>query len=244
MNKMNATPMRLNLKLTANTGDPVPYNHLHWLTGFLHRCVGESTLHDQLSLYSFGWLGGGKRAEGGGGLAFPQGSTWRVSFHDARHAKRLIDGAMQEPRVFADEEGNDDYGMRVFEIKEQEAPAFNGSHRFKTDGAPVIARRYREDGSREYLLSGEHPEAAGEVMTRVLRRKLTAAGYDQEHPESVTVQFDEMYPHARDKVATVKGTDHKGSICPVVVEGTPEAVRFAWTVGVGELTGSGFGALR
>ena len=59
MNRMNATPMRLNLKLTANTGDPVPYNHLHWLTGFLHRCVGESTLHDQLSLYSFGWLGGG-----------------------------------------------------------------------------------------------------------------------------------------------------------------------------------------
>jgi CRISPR/Cas system endoribonuclease Cas6 (RAMP superfamily) len=30
----------------------------------------------------------------------------------------------------------------------------------------------------------------------------------------------------------------------VVVEGTPEAVRFAWTVGVGELTGSGFGALQ
>jgi CRISPR/Cas system endoribonuclease Cas6 (RAMP superfamily) len=53
-----------------------------------------------------------------------------------------------------------------------------------------------------------------------------------------------MYPHARDKVATVKGTDHKGSICPVVVEGTPEAVQFAWTVGAGELTGSGFGALK
>jgi CRISPR/Cas system endoribonuclease Cas6 (RAMP superfamily) len=27
------------------------------------------------------------------------------------------------------------------------------------------------------------------------------------------------------------------------VEGTPEAVQFAWTVGAGELTGSGFGAL-
>jgi CRISPR/Cas system endoribonuclease Cas6 (RAMP superfamily) len=30
----------------------------------------------------------------------------------------------------------------------------------------------------------------------------------------------------------------------VVVTGTPEAVQFAWTVGVGELTGSGFGALK
>jgi len=227
--------VRLNLKLTASN-ETVSYNHLHRLTGFLHHRVGENELHDDLSLYSFGWLEGGQGAEDGDGLAFPQGAAWRVSFHDASHAKRLIDGAMQAPEVFC--------GMRIFEIKEQEAPAFNGSHRFKTDGAPVIARRYREDGSREYLLSGEHPEAAGEVMTRVLRRKLTAAGYDQEHPESVTVQFDEMYPHARDKVATVKGTDHKGSICPVVVEGTPEAVQFAWTVGAGELTGSGFGALR
>jgi CRISPR-associated endoribonuclease Cas6 len=30
----------------------------------------------------------------------------------------------------------------------------------------------------------------------------------------------------------------------VVVAGTPEAMRFAWLVGVGELTGSGFGALQ
>ena len=232
MSTTNAAPMRLNMKLTANT-ETVPYNHLHRLTGFLHRCIGENELHDRLSLYSFGWLGGGQGAEGGGGLAFPQGATWRVSFHDAGHAKRLIDGAMQDPEVFC--------GMRVFEIKEQEAPAFNGSHRFKTDGAPVIARRYREDGSREYLLSDD--EAAGEVMTRVLRRKLEAADYGEEHTESATVQFDGMYPHARNKVATVKGTKHKGSICPVVVEGTPEAVQFAWTVGVGELTGSGFGAL-
>ena len=240
MSTTNAAPMRLNMKLTANT-ETVPYNHLHRLTGFLHRCIGENELHDRLSLYSFGWLDKGHGAKDGHGLTFPKGAEWRVSFHDARHAKRLIDGtmSMKDPQLFGG-----DYGMRVFEIKEQEAPAFNGSHRFKTDGAPVIARRYRDDGSREYLLADEHPEAAAEVMTRVLRRKLKAAGYGAEHIEGATVQFDQMYPHARDKVATVKGTDHKGSICPVVVEGTPEAVQFAWTVGVGELTGSGFGALQ
>lgn len=232
MSKMDATPMRLNLRLTAND-ETVPYNHLHRLTGFLHRCIGENDLHDGLSLYSFGWLQDGRGAKGGGGLTFPRGATWRVSFHDARHAKRLINGAMQDPEVFC--------GMRVFEIKEQEAPAFNGLHRFKTDGGPVIARTYREDGSRKYLLSGD--EAAAEVMTRILRRKLEAAGYAEEHAESTTVQFDQLYPHARTRLTEVKGTKHKGSVCPVVVEGTPEAVQFAWTVGVGELTGSGFGAL-
>ena len=234
MSDPSASPMRLNLRLTANDAT-VPYNHLHHLTGFLHRCIGQNELHDGLSLYSFGWLGGGYGSEDGDGLTFPQGATWHVSFHRASHAKRLIEGAMQDPEVFC--------GMRVFEIKEQEAPTFNGSHRFKTDGAPVIVRRYREDGSREYLLS-DQGEAAAKVMTRVLRRKLEAAGYGEEHVGSTTVQFDQMYPNPHTRLTTVKGTKHKGSVCPVVVEGTPEAVRFAWTVGVGELTGSGFGALR
>ena len=40
----------------------------------------------------------------------------------------------------------------------------------------------------------------------------------------------------------VKGIQHKGSICPVIIEGTPEALQFAWLVGVGELTGSGKGS--
>ncbi|RMF43851.1 MAG: CRISPR-associated protein Cas6, partial [Bacteroidetes bacterium] len=31
---------------------------------------------------------------------------------------------------------------------------------------------------------------------------------------------------------------------PVILTGTPEALTFAWTCGVGELTGSGFGALQ
>ncbi|WP_460879488.1 CRISPR-associated endoribonuclease Cas6 [Pontibacter rugosus] len=43
---------------------------------------------------------------------------------------------------------------------------------------------------------------------------------------------------------TIKGVDHKCSSCPVVVEGTPSITRFAWLVGIGELTGSGFGALQ
>ena len=38
--------MRLNLRLTANT-EPVPYNHLHRLTGALHKWIGaENAIHD------------------------------------------------------------------------------------------------------------------------------------------------------------------------------------------------------
>ncbi len=221
--------MRLNLRLTGNT-EPVPFNHLHRLTGALHKWLGENALHDGLSLYSFSWLKGAEAENGH--LAFPRGAAWRVSFHDADGAKRLIEGIMRAPEVFA--------GMRVFEVKEQAVPSFSGCYRFLVDG-PVLARRTRDDGSRAYLLSGD--EAADAVLTRILRRKLEKAGFDGTHREA-EVQFDRTYRRAHTKLAEVKGTKHKGSICPVVLTGTPEAVRFAWTVGVGELTGSGFGALR
>jgi CRISPR-associated endoribonuclease Cas6 len=216
--------------LTGNT-DPVPFNHLHHLTGALHKWLGDNRVHDGLSLYSFGWLGGAESENGH--LAFPQGASWRVSFHETDLAKRCIDGIMQDPEVA--------FGMRVFEVKEQATPTFSGCYRFKTDRAPVIARQRRGDGSRAYLLWDD--EAADPVLTRTLRHKLKAAGFKGDHLDT-EVQFDRTYQGARTKLATIKGVGHKGSLCPVVVTGTPEAVRFAWTVGVGELTGSGFGALR
>ena len=222
--------MRLNLRLTGNT-EPVPFNHLHELTGALHKWLGDNQVHDGLSLYSFGWLGGAESESGH--LIFPQGARWRVSFHDVDLAKQCIDGIMKDPAVTA--------GMRVFEVKEQQVPSFSGCYRFKTDRSPIIARRRRDDGSREYLLWEN--EAADAVLTRTLRHKLDAAGFRGEHL-GAEVQFDRMYQGARTKLAEIKSVKHKGSLCPVVVTGTPEAVRFAWTVGVGELTGSGFGALK
>lgn len=221
--------MRLNLRLTANT-EPVPFNHLHRLTGALHKWLGWNTVHDGVSLYSFGWLKGGQG--GNGHLAFPQGATWRVSFYDTDQAKQLLDGIMQDPTVTC--------GMRVFEAKEQPVPSFSGCYRFEVDG-PVVARRTRDDGSRQYLTWDD--EAADAVLTRVLRRKLDAAGFEDEHQDA-RVQFDRTYQNAHTKLAEIKGVKHKGSVCPVVIEGAPEAVRFAWQVGVGELTGSGFGALK
>ena len=51
--------MRLNLNLSPNT-KPLPFDHLHMLTGALHHWLGWNEAHDDLSLYSFGWLQGGK----------------------------------------------------------------------------------------------------------------------------------------------------------------------------------------
>ncbi|PQJ26845.1 CRISPR-associated endoribonuclease Cas6 [Salinibacter sp. 10B] len=226
--------MRLNLTLSPNT-DPVPFNHLHKLTGTLHKWLGsENDLHDGPSLYSVGWLKGGHGEDGA--LQFPDGVRWRLSFWEDGAAKTALEGILQDPSVFA--------GMRVVEAQQQTTPAFSGGYRFDVD-APVIARQRREDGSREYLIHDD--ERADDALTRTLRAKMKAAGLDLD-PSEAQVRFDRGYKGADTKLATIeKGgheIDHKGSVCPVIVEGPPEVSRFAWNVGVGELTGSGFGALK
>ncbi len=222
--------MRLNLRLTGNT-EPVPFDHLHRLTGALHKWLGEENPeHDRLSLYSFSWLGGAKPERGA--LTFPRGAAWTLSFHRPDTARRALDGVLRDPEVA--------FGMRVFEVQEQEVPHFSGCYRFKVAG-PVLTRARREGGGRDNLLWDD--PRAGEALTRVLRHKLRAAGLTGE-PLDVAVQFDRTYRGAHSKLVTIKGISHRASLCPVVVTGTPEAVRFAWEVGVGELTGSGFGALR
>lgn len=220
--------MRLQLQLTPNT-QPVPFDHLHQLTGALHKWLGQNDIHDGLSLYSFGWLRGGKSI--GRNLHFLESATWTVSFHDDSRAWQLARGILKDP-TFA-------FGMKV--EKAVEMPLVMGLTRvgFKVDGM-VVARRKRPDGSREYLLFDNL--AADEVLTGIFRQKLTAAEFGPEHL-SATVQFDRSFANARTKMATIKNVKHKGSECPVIVTGTPEAVQFAQLVGVGDLTGSGFGAL-
>lgn len=226
--------MRLNLTLSPNT-TPVSFDHLHKLTGTLHKWLGSGNdLHDGPSLYSIGWLDGGQGD--GGALAFPEGARWRLSFYSDQAAKSVLEGILDDPSVFA--------GMRVTEAQQQTTPAFSGGYRFSVD-APVVARRRRDDGSREYLLYDD--ERADQALTRTLRRKMDVADLGVD-PSEAKVRFDRGYDGARTKKATIEKDgheiEHRGSECPVIVEGPSEVSQFAWNVGVGELTGSGFGALQ
>lgn len=224
--------MRIQLRLTPNT-QPVPFNHLHELTRRLHQWLGpDNDLHDGLSLYSFGWLRGGERI--GNNLWFPNGATWNISFHNSAHGIQLAKGILADRNAF--------FGMQVDKALEMPYPKFQDKQLFKVDGT-VIARSVRDDKSREYLLF-DNPEVDN-ILTRVLRKKMLTAGFSSEESEKVLVRFNrECFGKPHTKMVTIKGIAHKGSTCPVVVEGTPESIRFAWLVGIGELTGSGFGALQ
>jgi CRISPR-associated endoribonuclease Cas6 len=223
--------MRLQLLLTPNT-QPVPFDHLHHLTGAIHKWLGPNNdLHDGLSLYSFGWLRGGELRKNG--LAFSKGASWNLSFFNDINARHLLKGLLDEPSVA--------FGMTVQEVREIAPPDFQARHYFQTDGSAVIIRQKRTDGTREYML-WDNP-ATDEVLTQSFRRKLSAAGFSGSDLD-VRVAFDRNYQKARTRKITIKGTHHRGSECPIILESTPDMHYFAWTVGLGELTGSGFGALR
>lgn len=220
--------MRLQLQLSPNT-KPVPFNHLHQLTGALHKWLGENNIHDGLSLYSFGWLRGGEKV--GNYLHYPHGAIWNVGFYDSQHAWSLAKGIIQDDQL--------GYGMKVKKALELPIPAFTASHTFLVDGM-VVVRKKRSDDTREYLF-WDNPQA-DDLLTGLLQKKLQKAGFSPEH-QQVSVQFDRSYTKARIKLVDIKGTKHKGSSCPVIISGSPEAISFAWKVGIGELTGSGLGAL-
>lgn len=223
--------MRIDLKLTPNK-QVVPYTYPHHLTGAFHALMGWNEVHDGLSCYSISWLKGEKSRSTRDGLLFPNGAEWSISTYDEKMAAKLRESAEELPEIA--------FGMRIYRVTERPTPAFGSVYRFEV-GSPVLVRGMEEDGRRPHLLYSD-PEA-DTFLTQTLRSKLEAAGFSGSHLD-VLVGFDRSYQRARTKLVDVKGTKFRCSVCPVIVAGTPQAVRFAWNVGAGHLTGSGFGFLK
>lgn len=220
--------VRLHFFLSPNV-EPVPFDYQHYLTGAFHKWLGHNTQHDEISLYSLSWLDGSSMTRGA--LNFPRGARFFISFHDDALAERVVNGALTDPEVCR--------GMRVMEINQQPTPRFGERHTFKV-GSPVLAKSKEVEGKVRHFLYSD-AEADG-VLTATLRHKLDVAGHGAPH-NTVAVNFDRTYGSPKTKLVAIKNIHNRASICPVTVEGTPEAVAFAWNVGVGHGTGSGFGSL-
>lgn len=217
--------MRLYFDLSPNT-ELVPFDYQHFLIGAFHKWLGSNELHDGISLYSLSWLSGGYKE--GNGLNFAKGARWFVSFFQIETAKKLLGSALADPEVCC--------GMRVIGVRIAEPPQFTTNYRFLVS-TPVLVRRFDGEGIKHLTFSEKDSDG---LLTQTLQRKMKLAGIND--PDA-TVEFDRAYPNAKTKLVTIKGIHNKASLCPVIVKGTPETVAFAWEVGVGHSTGSGFGAL-
>jgi CRISPR-associated endoribonuclease Cas6 len=224
--------MRLHLYLEAS--QPVPFDYLPTLKGAFHRWAGhDETLHDGLSLYSYGWLRGGRA--GRGGIRFPEGASWFISAPSETLIHALISGVVRAPDI--------GLGLTVRDVRMQRAPEFEaGEQPFRVAGPVFIKHRPPEvslSKPADHLLPGQ--EKADELLTQTLQHKLRQAGLDD---TGAAVRFDPAFiAAAKSKLFQYKQVQCRGSICPVLVSGSAEQIAFAWEVGVGHSTGIGCGAL-
>lgn len=218
--------MRLHFLLTPNT-QPVPFDYQHYLIGVFHKWMGWNELHDEISLYSLSWLQNGKMNKHG--FNFPNGANWFISFWDEEIGKELIINAMKDTEVCC--------GMHVSEIQIQETPLFGNKERFFAS-SPVLIRKYDEQRKSIHLTYNN--DEADFYLTETLKRKMKLANINKE----VKISFDKTFHGSKTKLVKINGVSSRANFCPVIIEGDSEAIRFAWNVGVGHSTGSGFGALQ
>lgn len=222
--------MKIEIKLSPNR-NLIPYNYTHQLTGLFHHWLGPNKWHSQMSLYSLGWLRGGKSLPGG--LLFPNGAYWEIGVYDDELTEKLIGGFLTKDFEF--------YGMNVIKADRIPSPSFDQPYSRFLAGSPIITRAKPDaSGYRAYHLYND-PESE-RIMQRVLYKKMMEADLIDQIPHT-KIYYDRSFANPKTKMITIKGIKNRGSVCPVIVEGPPIAQEFAWVVGAGELTGSGFGSL-
>jgi len=218
--------MRIYLTTTANI-EPVPYNYQASLVGALHKWLGANEEHDRISLYSLSWLYNGRG--GKSGLSFPEGGGFFISSPSEDFIVRVVKGIQRDPVIR--------YGMRVREVGLCQTPNFGEQCKFILQSPVLIKRKVNEEIKFYYPSDNE----ADLMLTETLRNKMRKLGL-KDIP--VHVRFDRSYENIKTRLVTYKGIDNKATFCPVIIEGDPAALAFAWDVGVGNSTGIGFGALK
>lgn len=223
--------MKFRIYLSPNK-EAIPFNYSHQLCGVFHRWLGPNDLHNMLSLYSLGWLSGAKAVNGG--LWFENGSHWDIGIHDDLIAERLVRGLLLRDFNF--------YGMHIRKVGRLEPPEFEGGkHRFLAS-SPVILRKVEQDFSKTFILFNQKQESKM-ALKKIWAHKLREAKKEALIPE-VSIRFDDQFRNPKTKLVDIKGIKNKGSVCPIIAQGPPEALEFLWEVGAGELTGVGFGSLN
>ena len=225
-NKPDKT-MRLHIKITK-ANQIIDFNYLPLLTGCVHKWLGEDNVqHGKVSLYSFSFLRNVETVKNG--IKLKNGSYFMLSFHDTHLAKTVIKNILDDPEMF--------YGAKVYDIQIQETPRFSEKERFLL-ASPILIQRFTDDNNRHYTFSDAKSD---EYLTETLKTKAKIAGLNS---ENLKVYFDRSYHSPKTKIISYKNIKNKVNVCPVIIEGTPEMIGFAWNVGLGNSTGIGFGALK
>lgn len=220
--------MRLYLKLTRNK-EIIPFNYQPFLTGCIHKWIGENNdAHDGMSLYSFSWFQKAE-AKNNKGINLTANSYLFISAYNETLIKKILKGIIVDPTIC--------FGVSVSDVQIAEVPQFSNREVFQVASPVFIKRRFEDEEKHITYNEGR----SSTYLSETLKKKLEAASLPS---DNVSVSFDTTYDNAKTKIIHYKEIGNRVNMCPIVIEGTPEQIAFAWMVGVGNSTGIGFGALK
>lgn len=219
--------MRIHIKTSANT-QPIKFDYLQKLVGTIHKWIGPNDIHDSMSLYSFSWLMGAELTNGF--LEFINGASFFLSFYDENIMEDLVRSVLKDPVMFN--------GMEVTDIQLGRLPNLSDRELFYC-ASPILIKRHLADNTIRHFRYDD-PQAS-QYLKETLVRKMQKVGL--EYDETLDIHFDLSYPNKKQKLVKYRGVGNKANMCPVIIKGKPETKLFAWTVGIGNSTGIGFGAI-
>lgn len=219
--------MRLYLKLSKNT-NTIPFNYQELLTGTIHKWIGENNEeHGKSGQYCFSWLQ--NTVTNKNGIELRQNAYFFISSGNTELIKKIIKGILDDPTMFN--------GVSVKDVQIKNTPEFGTSEKFLM-ASPVLLKEKQDERIRHITLNDNDFEKA---LTNNLKRKLDKVGIGS---KGLTVNLDPETNFRQTKLITYKGIKNRTSLAPIIINGNPEQIAFAWEVGLGNSTGIGFGALK
>lgn len=223
---LNRSTMRIHLEISPNT-EPVPFEYQQKLVGTIHKWIGKNSIHDNISLYSFSWLNGGRMKDNA--LEFQNGANMFISFYDEHIVKQIIKAILDEPEMFC--------GLVVSGINIDRNPQLDDRELFNC-ASPIFIKRKLADGRiKQYSFSDAE---ASQYLKETLLSKMREVGLED---DTLDIRFDTSYNKKKVKLVRYHGIGNKACLCPVIIKAKPETKLFAWNVGIGNCTGIGFGAI-
>jgi len=220
--------MRLKIKITKNTLT-VPFNYQQKLVGTIHKWIGRNDEHGKQSNFSFSHLQYGEVTKKG--FNFPEGSVLYISSTDNELLTKIYKGIKDDSSLFN--------GLSVYEIRIIPEPEFQKKERFSLL-SPLLIKQWLGEGKKHKHLTFEDNEV-DKILTENVKKRLV---YNKIPDDTLKITFDRTYLGKKTKVINYRGIGNKTSVCPIIIEGKVNSMKFLWNNGVGHSTGIGFGCLK
>lgn len=219
--------MRIYLKL-SNNQKIIPFNYQELLTGVIHKWIGESNeYHGKTGQFSFSWIQNTKSNKNG--INLEHGAYFFISSPRDTLIKELIKGILEDPEMFC--------GINVTDVHIENPPQFSNVQKFLM-ASPVLVKVKDDNSIRHVTIEDEDFE---EKLTVSFKNKLEKAGISS---KELTIQLDPDSSFRTTKLVDYKGIKNRASLAPIVICGNQEQIEYAWSAGIGNSTGIGFGALK